>query len=591
MNDVFELVKKNLKNLIRAKASSIIVILGPLIIIFLAGLAFDTSDAYAVKIGAYTQGQTDDTKSVLDQLRGQFQVTDYDNEEECVDAIKNTDVNTCMSFAEDFAIGKPPNNRLTFHVDPSRVNLVWTIMSVMRQEVGERSEQASKNFTTVIVETLEYTHDQITQQRETLVRLTTENELINRNAQDLIAELGDMDLRLNENIGLDNLTKANTQVKQWVDNALELGNEGLSEAVSFIDAADSAVKSSGEGNDDIIQSFQQSVEDIEALKADMEQTQELTRASFERFEQQLSTVATGIQNTKAKLNEADTSRELSLRVLEAIRTLLDKSLLNVLQVQQSFNDIDNRIQAIEITDPGAITEPIATTIKPVVEEKTYLNYLFPVLIVLVIMFTALLVTPTLVLLEKNSPASFRTYMTPVSDTSYLLATFITSFLILFMQVLIILAIASIFFAGQVITNAPEALFLLIIVNSFFILVGMIIGYCFNTEETVTLAAVSVGSVFLFISDVIIPIESMPTAFNYIAGFNPYVLGSNLLRRALLFDSSIISLAGDTLILVGYIIATAFLVSGTYYLTRNYTLQQLIQKVSPVLERMHIRKRK
>ncbi len=586
--DVIELVKKNIKNLIRAKAGSLIVILGPLIVIFLAGLAFDNSNLYAVKIGTYRPEVSDITTKFLDQLREQFKVVEYDTEEKCINAIKNADINTCMIFPSNFTIGVSTKNQITFHVDYSRINMVWTIMQVMTKEVGEHALLASQNLTKVLLDTIDYTQKRIGDQREAVVKLTTENELMNKNAKELQAELGDIDLTLDESdFPIENLTRANTQVKQWVESALALGEKGLSKATSFIDAADALVKSSTaspEVKDQLLANFQKSVDEIKKLKTDMSQTKNLTQNSFESFAGQINALTGAIGSTKSRLQKADTSRQFSIRVLEAIVGLLDKSLINLLQVQQALNDIDNKIKAIEIKDPEAITQPIVTTIKPLVQEKTYLNYLFPVLIVLVIMFTALLITPTLILLDKHSPASFRTYMTPVKDSSYILANFITASILLFLQVIIILAIASIFFTGQIITNAPEAIILLLIINSLFILIGMIVGYVFNSEETATLGAVSIGALFLFISDVIIPIESMPEAFAYIASFNPYVLGSQLIRRALLFDASLISMLGDIAILLGYIIALAFLASGTYMLTRRYSMQQLMKRLAPVLAR-------
>jgi ABC-2 type transport system permease protein len=181
-------------------------------------------------------------------------------------------------------------------------------------------------------------------------------------------------------------------------------------------------------------------------------------------------------------------------------------------------------------------------------------------------------------------------MTPVKDSSYIIANFITAFIILMIQVIIIMAIASVFFSQQVLLNIPEAIFLLAIISSLFILMGMILGYLFNNEETATLAGVSIGALFLFISDVIIPIESMPEAFAYIASFNPYVLGSSLIRRALLFDSSLLSLYGDVLIMLGYIVAAALVASGVYMMTRNYSLEQLTKKLTPVLVKLHLKKR-
>jgi ABC-type multidrug transport system permease subunit len=592
--DVFELVKKNLKNLIRAKAGSLVIILGPLIVIFLAGLAFDNSNAYAVKIGTYTPEPTEITTTFLDQLKNQFKVTEYETQDECVTAIKNTDINTCMAFSPDFTIGKPPQNQITFYVDYSRINLVWSIMQTMTEEVGEKTLQESQSLTKLLIDTLDYTHNKIKDEREVIVKLTTENELMNRNIQDLSAELGDMELVFNENeFGIQNLTSAKTQVKQWTESTLSISDKGLSKATSFIDAVDKIVKSSSasqQTKDQLLASFQKSVDDIKKLKADLAENKNLTKAAFDRFDDQIDALTAALTNTKERLQEADTSRQLGLRVLEAITNLLDQSLVSISDVQQALNDIENKISAIEIKDPEAITQPIVTNIKPVVQEKTYLNYLFPILSILIIMFTALLITPTLILLDKNSPASFRTYMTPVTDASYVLSNFITASILLFIQTIIVLAIASIFFTGQIISNIPEAILLLIIVNSVFILIGMIVGYAFNSEEAATLGAVSIGAVFLFISDVIIPLESMPEAFAYIASFNPYVLSSQLLRRALIFDQSLLSMIGDILIMLGYALALALLATGAYLLTRRYSMQQLLKAITPVFTRIKFKRK-
>jgi ABC-type multidrug transport system permease subunit len=583
--EVIELVRKNLKNLVRAKASSLVVILGPLLVIFLAGLAFDNSNVYKVKIGTYRPDTNDITTAFLEQLRQDFKVIEYNSEGDCVDAIRKTDVNTCMVFSSNFTVGKPPSNEITFHVDYSRINLVWTILQAMTEKVSERTLQASKNLTKILLDTLEYAHQRITDQRQIVISLTTQNDLLAKNTQQMIADLSDVDLTFDESsVPLDKLISSKTQVKQWVDDALAISDKGLTKSTSFIDAANSLVKGSSAGNqvkDQLLANFQSSVDEIKKAKDKLATTKNLTQQSFEEYSKQLDAVAEQISNTKSRLQEADTTRQLGLRVLQAINVLLDKSLLSIVEVQKSMNDIDNRISAIEIKDPNAVSQPIVTTIKPIAQQKTYLNYLFPVLIVLVIMFTALLITPTMILLDKHSPASFRTYMTPVRDSSYIIANFITAFILLFLQTIIILAIASIFFSSQIISHVPTAILLLLFINSLFILIGMMIGYLFNNEETATLAAVSIGAIFLFISDVIIPIESMPEAFAYIARFNPYVLASSLLRRALLFGSSPLSMISDISILIGYIVAAALLASGVYMAMRRYSLQQLGKDFAPV----------
>jgi hypothetical protein len=50
---------KNLKILFRSKTSALIVIFGPLLVVYLVGIAFDNSNSYRVNIGVFSEGYND----------------------------------------------------------------------------------------------------------------------------------------------------------------------------------------------------------------------------------------------------------------------------------------------------------------------------------------------------------------------------------------------------------------------------------------------------------------------------------------------------------------------------------------------------
>lgn len=586
--EITEIIKKNFRNLLRAKIGSLIIILGPLLIILLAGLAFDNSNTYAVKIG-YTSSSPG-AEPLIAQLSTQFRVTSYATSDTCIDAVRSGTINTCLVFSPNFTVAQQGNNELQFYVDYSRLNLVYSVADLLGQEIGSRTQNASYNLTSQLVSALDYTQQRIGDQRELITKLTTENELVLKNSQELIAELGDIDLNFNTTgFPVDELAASNTQVKQWVDTALTLGTDGLNKATSYIDAAYSLA--GGSGNEELQKTFQKTVDDINKLKADMATTKTVTLESFERFSLAIDDINAAIAITRERLSEADTSRELGIRVLDAITSLLDKSVLSIIHVQQILNDVDERINSIAIRDPEAVSQPIVTTIKPIAQQTTHLNYLFPVLIVLIVMFTALLIAPTLILLEKNSAAHFRTFLTPVKDTSHIIATFATSLLILLVQILVILAITNAFFSAHVTSSIFSSLLLLILGSCVFIFIGMIIGYIFHTEETATLAGISIGSLLLFLSDVIIPLESMPLLFEQLSSFNPYVIISNALRQIMLYDASLIGVFSYILLLVAYIVVFATIAIGTYLLTREQGYERLTQQLAPLASKLRRRNTK
>jgi ABC-type multidrug transport system permease subunit len=581
------LVQKNLKLLVRARASALIVILGPLLVIFLAGLAFDNTNLYAVRIGTYSQSYNDLSNSFIDKLvEKQFQVTRYPTEDSCVGGIRGGEIHTCILFAPDFTIGKNESNEIRFSVDFSQINLVWTILNVMTTSITARSAELSRNLTGVLLYALDFTKKTVTDRKQTLVSLTTQNDEIGQRVANIQAELAEIELGLDPGeFGLTNLTSSKGIVKHWVDNAFGLGRSALSESQHFIDAAEELVSGSAAGSSigsDLAKALQKSIDDIGVLNERLTTSDKIVQEEYAQLSSLIDHIAGRITQTKSQIDVAASMHVFTLDELDMINKLLDQALLNILTLQKSLNEIEKVISAIQITDPEAIVQPVKTTIVPVVAERSYLNYLFPTLIALVILFTALLLAPTLILFERNSPAYFRNFMTPTSDMVFLSAVFVTTASLLLVQLVIILAIAAIFFT-QILNAFAYAALILALLISLCIFLGMTIGYLFNSEETAMLASITLGSIFLFISDIIIPLESMPAIIMRLAEFNPVVIGSDLLRRAILFNATFSELSSGLLVLALFTLTSLGILLVVYYGLKKNTFSKYLARFAPKKE--------
>jgi len=582
LKNTITLVKKNIRLLIRAKTSALIVILGPLFIIFLAGLAFDNTNLYAVKVGTFSEEYNELSNSFVDRLSSsEFKVTRFPSEEDCRSAIEHGEVHTCVVFSPGFTMAEENSNEVSFYVDYSQINLVWSVLNAMTEEVTERSMELSRNLTTILVNALEYSSEQVRAKRPALVNLTTANDLVSRRLTDISVRLEEVNLDFDPGaFKADDLASQKNKVKHWVDASLNIGSEAINDALSFIGNANDIVQASsisGEQKQSLKDAFESTIDELEELSGRFEDTNELAVEQFSELGSLIDSLVGKITQTKAQMGQIASAHDVSLAELADARSSLDGSLKNLLDVQRSLNNIDNIIKSIEVKDPEDVVQPIITHIKPVIAEQSYLNYIFPSLIVLVTMFTALLLAPALIILEKKSPAHFRNFMAPVSGFTYLFATFVTCFLLLSLQLIIILAIASIFFSSQLLSGFHYTLLILFFAVSFFSLIGMIVGYLFNSEETATLGAVSLGSIFLFLSDVIIPIESMPSWFMAVAEINPFVLSSDLLRSTILYDLSIFTMWGKFLILVAFALLSAGIVLGFYYLSVHHSVYRRLNE--------------
>ena len=186
-------------------------------------------------------------------------------------------------------------------------------------------------------------------------------------------------------------------------------------------------------------------------------------------------------------------------------------------------------------------------------------------LVLVIMLIAMLLGSSLVIREKTSPAYFRNFITPASDMVFVLGHFLTNLFILVFQLGILLGVAAYFFGDVLLEVLGQAALPMLLVISVFVLIGMLIGYIFKSEETAMLGTISVASLFLFFSSTILPLETLPGNLREIALYNPFVLSEALLKKIMLFKAEMISVIDPILTLLSYglILAIAVYAAAKY----------------------------
>ena len=103
---------------------------------------------------------------------------------------------------------------------------------------------------------------------------------------------------------------------------------------------------------------------------------------------------------------------------------------------------------------------------------------------------------------------------------------------------------------------------------------MVIGSLFSSEETSILASISTGSLFLFLSGVILPIEGMSAGLRDITQLNPFVVAEEVVRRVFIFGGSFQGLLEPFLTLILY---SAILFIGMMVVD-SLMHQHLVEKV-------------
>ncbi|MBU4502377.1 MAG: hypothetical protein KKA79_07300, partial [Nanoarchaeota archaeon] len=118
------LIFKDIKLLMRSKSSSLIIIFGPLLLIFLVGMAFNTSSLYDLRIATYSGAYSELSNSIIEDLQDeQYSTIRTDILEDCLDGVKLGRFHACTVFSPNMAIGNEAQNIITIKVDESRMNL------------------------------------------------------------------------------------------------------------------------------------------------------------------------------------------------------------------------------------------------------------------------------------------------------------------------------------------------------------------------------------------------------------------------------------------------------------------------------------
>ncbi len=482
---LYYIVQKDLKLLIRSRASALIFLFGPLFIMFLIGFAFNTSAISGLTIGVYSDAYSELSENLVTSLSDeQYQVLKLGSQDECVNAVKFGDVQVCAVLPSNMVLDNSQNNEVQIFVDNSRINFANQVSNDIATKLMSQSEELSGSMVLDILTTLDQINQEIANQKSSLSSIRADN-----------SEMAEK---------LDALNVA----------SIEFDFTAISEELTSLQN--------------------------ENTSADYGKLEGLLK-QFEDEYKELETQLTTTQNTLTEVEEK-----------------IDTGATGLASLSNSLNVIANDIASIKITNVDNIVSPVKNSIEPVSSNNNYLLYILPSLLVLVIMFVSLLISSSTIISEKTSRSNFRNFISPTSDKLFMSGNFISNMLIIIFQLTIIFGVVYFFFSDVAFSSYALSALVLGMLATFFIFIGMTLGSVFNTKQTVTIAAISLGIILLFFSNVILPLETLSEPLRSIAMFNPFVLGESMIKKILLFDSGFSTLKGMFLALGGMIMGSVVL---------------------------------
>ena len=564
-------ILKNIKYLLRAKSSSLIVIYGPLILIFLLGIAYDNANLQNVKVDVYSESYSELSDAFFSKLsETEFETSKLDSRQGCINNVKIGKSQVCIIFPPDMSVEQGKQNELEFYVDYSKLNLVWMVMDSVSTKIRAAEEEISFDLTSLILGKLKSTREAVSNNQKDLQKASSDAVAMQQQVKNIKKQLKQMDLNMNsegfktsdmKNINDDvlsdlkkykqnsrsemrhvkkNLNETSFEIEDKLDNI----DRYLNNVEDEIDGFGNSTGLDFDGILSEVHDGQDVIKDIETLLKEQRNITHGDKSAnrYENIKSNVNEVGKGLQNLQTKLSKLEKrfnkmqklKTELANKAAKVERDF-DNHIQTINNLKNSVNDIKNNINSISITEAADIANPIKTKVQPVTAEKTHLNYVFPGMIVLIIMFVTILLSSTIVGMERTSRAYFRNFVTPTKDFVYVISNYLTNLFLISVQLLVIIAISAIFFSTAVLENLGAISLILLLIASFFILLGMLLGYVFKSEETTTLAAVILSTVFLVFSGMIVPLESMSAELIKYIKYNPFIISETLLKQVMLFD--------------------------------------------------------
>jgi len=554
IRQTLKIINKNLKLLLRSRSSALIFILGPLLLIMLVGFAFNSIGTRNMDIGIYSESYSEVTLSFVKEIAdGPFRTLQFKSEETCIENIKKGTVTACVIFPPDLDITDTNIEEIMFYVDYSKLNVVWQVMDRIKKQLTKASDSFSLDLTNVLLTSLDTVQDHANKTYPIISDSRSRSDLLVSQIKQSSGSMDGIDLDLDmSSLDFDDVKLEIGTLKHSVaamydgldkmyKKAKDLNNYGLSQAL--LCTATPEEETSLRAKLDFNQ--------VGVFKSDIDDDYSSALSKLNYSYNKVADIEKEINDLDRRLSSGESLRDELQSNLSKTITLVDVNNQNLALIKNRIAKIESVIDGLEVKDAENIVTPISTNIKPVIAEKTNLMSLFPNLVTLVTLFMCVLLAATIVVTEKKSTAYFRNFISPSSDFNFIIASYLTNLLLMLMQVGVILFIANYYFQTHVSANLFAISLILFLLITLFTLIGMFVGFIMNSQDTVTIGAIVVSSIMLFMSDMIMPLESMPAYISNIASYNPFIIGSDLLKKAILFQKPAGELSSDITLLIVY----------------------------------------
>ncbi len=518
-------MKQHITLLSRKKTVLALALLAPLLILLIAGIAYDNTNVYTFRIGVVGVG-TDNSLQLISAINSSnFTVFMEQNSTDCIKKVVASDYHACITFAEGFEYGVNGKNSITFHVDPSRTQLVNTIKEKFRGYISVQSQQQTLGKAATLLSTINDIKSEAESGFKSVDDSVTSNDNSISSVKNAQTALGNIDVSpVVPGAGMISTHKdsLDAQAKKTIGNTVTQLNS-IQSTISVIIQLDNSQTN--------ITSHSLKIQSaITNLTSQLSIDSNATNASLLKLNDTISSLSSELLKLSDTLKKSSDEKSKAGTALSTAIQNLDSGGQNLRAAKNSIKNIIDRADSLSITDASQIALPIITNTDEINVQSSKLPYTFPTLAILVLSLTALLITPAIVVYDKTSPAHIREQLSPQPSWKNVFSIYTAGLLITLLEALLIFALLYLFYSKAA-DNGPAILFALFISGVAFTALGLLTGVVSKSEEMALIIGILLITVMLILSDVILPLATVPQSVQDVASYNPLYQSTQFLRKA------------------------------------------------------------
>ncbi len=525
------LMKASLKRFLRDWKAIFLLIVFPLLLITVVFMSFNPAGLRKVPVGIIGHSDQLNIEDYKDQLT-YLEMTRFNKIEDCILDLKSYNSYVCIEIID---LEYKEGAILNVHYDNTREPIIWEIIERIKSTVDYFQEEISKDMATDFLSVLSDTGNKIDSFKFNLINTHGKIDEYIYEADGSITRLENA--RTDVEITLDQMDRDIDSVRLAKRHIVDEKDRFSSDSSYYLGFLDSNMYG------------------VDSLRQRINQYDRYLDASLVSIDQRIDSYETMSRKGRQHMNEIDDS---IVKLNQVKQELIDYK-IQLREVQKELDEIQSRFRDYKNFDVETLINPIVINNRPVFvsyfnqDEKVAesfnlmsLQTIFPMILLLIVLFISLLISSFMCLKDINSSANKRIRLIKGVFFPEIFSVYFSSFVVIFVPLFCVLALGDFIFKIPIFYNSDKIFVLIFLLTSCFILMGMIFAYLIK-KESITLLISTFMLVFLiFFSGFLLPIERMSYFSAVLASNFPGKIALTAFSKVVFYNAGFVHIGYDLL---------------------------------------------